>query len=53
MMLVVYDIYKPVMNGKVAEPDGERGEGIVRYPCSPLIARVDISRHSRPTRFKF
>jgi hypothetical protein len=31
MTLAVFDISKAVVNGKVAEPDGERSEGVVRY----------------------
>ena len=31
MTLAVFDISKVVVNGKVAEPDGERSEGVVRY----------------------
>jgi hypothetical protein len=43
MTLAVYDISKPVVNGKVLEPDEERSEGVVRYAFVVLLMRRDLT----------
>jgi hypothetical protein len=38
--LAVYDISKPVLNGKVLEPDEELSEGVIRYSFVPFLFLV-------------